>query len=336
MTKATTNIVERCEDVPQRFSFLRCRISHCPSPPILMRWPWNRRSGGATTARPDCQRVPDRSPRMPLRRSRRAPTATSGSPRVGGRQDRQDQPRRHAITEFTVPTANSDPGGITAGPDGNLWFTESARQQDRPDQPAGYAITEFPSPRPAASRSRSRRARTATSGSPSSARQDRPASTPPAQPFTEFTAAPAGSDPAGITTGPDGNLWFTEVDCQQDRRITHRRLPSPSSPCPRRQRPEGSRRARTATSGSPSSAPARSAISRPPAPCSPRSRCRLGANRGSLRPHPTASCTSPSSAPARSLKSPRQAPERAGHRRCRDQRREGSPSDPTATSTSPT
>src|SRR5947209_15279215 len=28
------------------------------------------------------------------------------------------------IREFAIPTASSDPGGITAGPDGNLWFTE--------------------------------------------------------------------------------------------------------------------------------------------------------------------------------------------------------------------
>jgi hypothetical protein len=29
-----------------------------------------------------------------------------------------------SITEFPIPTANSLPGEITAGPDGNLWFTE--------------------------------------------------------------------------------------------------------------------------------------------------------------------------------------------------------------------
>jgi streptogramin lyase len=28
------------------------------------------------------------------------------------------------VTEFPLPTANSIPAGITAGPDGNLWFTE--------------------------------------------------------------------------------------------------------------------------------------------------------------------------------------------------------------------
>jgi virginiamycin B lyase len=29
------------------------------------------------------------------------------------------------ITEFAIPTQNSEPYGITSGPDGNLWFTEA-------------------------------------------------------------------------------------------------------------------------------------------------------------------------------------------------------------------
>ena len=30
------------------------------------------------------------------------------------------------FTEFSIPTANSTPFGITAGPDGNLWFAEQS------------------------------------------------------------------------------------------------------------------------------------------------------------------------------------------------------------------
>ena len=30
----------------------------------------------------------------------------------------------NAISEFAVPTASASPEGITAGPDGNLWFVE--------------------------------------------------------------------------------------------------------------------------------------------------------------------------------------------------------------------
>ena len=29
------------------------------------------------------------------------------------------------LTEFPIPTANPGPGWITAGPDGNIWFTEN-------------------------------------------------------------------------------------------------------------------------------------------------------------------------------------------------------------------
>ena len=40
-----------------------------------------------------------------------------------------------------------------------------------------------------------------------------------AQTFTEFSI-PSGGTPAGITTGPDGALWFTEVDNSKIGRIT--------------------------------------------------------------------------------------------------------------------
>ena len=40
-------------------------------------------------------------------------------------------PTTDKITEFAIPTANSGPVNITAGPDGNLWFTEMRRQDRR-------------------------------------------------------------------------------------------------------------------------------------------------------------------------------------------------------------
>jgi uncharacterized repeat protein (TIGR01451 family) len=51
------------------------------------------------------------------------------------------------ITEFPVPTANSNPFGITVGPDGNLWFTENAVAQIGTINVTSHAITEFPTPR---------------------------------------------------------------------------------------------------------------------------------------------------------------------------------------------
>ncbi len=68
------------------------------------------------------------------------------------------------------------PGGITAGPDGNLWFTE------------GFGV-------PAGSPELARAAigRITLEGA-----------------ITEFPLPQADSAPVGITAGPDGNLWFTE------------------------------------------------------------------------------------------------------------------------------
>src|SRR5271166_3045227 len=41
ITKATTNIVKRCDDVPQKPRFSpNAGFAIRPSPPILMRWPW--------------------------------------------------------------------------------------------------------------------------------------------------------------------------------------------------------------------------------------------------------------------------------------------------------
>ena len=67
--------------------------------------------------------------------SRRAPTATSGSPSCMPSQIGMINPTTHAITEFPRPPPAAEPYGITAGPDGNLWFTELRRRPDRDDQP---------------------------------------------------------------------------------------------------------------------------------------------------------------------------------------------------------
>src|SRR5438067_405640 len=47
------------------------------------------------------------------------------------------------ITEFPIPTPDSDPYVLTAGPDGNLWFTESEANQIGRITPSGE-ISEFP------------------------------------------------------------------------------------------------------------------------------------------------------------------------------------------------
>jgi streptogramin lyase len=49
------------------------------------------------------------------------------------------------FAEFPVPTAGGVPNGITAGPDGNLWFTELNADKIGRITPAGE-IVEFPLP----------------------------------------------------------------------------------------------------------------------------------------------------------------------------------------------
>src|SRR5262245_37775447 len=49
------------------------------------------------------------------------------------------------VTEFSTPTASSSPHGIAAGPDGNLWFTESSSNKIGRITTAGV-ITEFTIP----------------------------------------------------------------------------------------------------------------------------------------------------------------------------------------------
>ncbi len=52
-------------------------------------------------------------------------------------------PTTHAISEFTVPTANAGLYGITPGPDGNLWFTEWRAGKIGMINPTTDAISEF-------------------------------------------------------------------------------------------------------------------------------------------------------------------------------------------------
>jgi len=49
------------------------------------------------------------------------------------------------VTEFPTPTTDSAPWGIAAGPDGNLWFTETNGNKIGRITTSG-TITEFPLP----------------------------------------------------------------------------------------------------------------------------------------------------------------------------------------------
>ncbi len=51
-----------------------------------------------------------------------------------------------SITEFPLPSGSFAPYGITAGPDGNLWFTESGANAIGMINPTTHAISSFTVP----------------------------------------------------------------------------------------------------------------------------------------------------------------------------------------------
>jgi streptogramin lyase len=113
------------------------------------------------------------------------------------------------VSEFTVPTAGSEPRGITAEPDGALWFTEFTSNKIGRITTTG-TISEFPLPTTASvplfitagpddalsfvEFAGNKIGRITTAGTVTA----------------EFPVPTAGSQPFEIAAGPDGGLWFVE------------------------------------------------------------------------------------------------------------------------------
>jgi streptogramin lyase len=125
------------------------------------------------------------------------------------------------VTEFTAGiTGGASPVGITAGPDGNLWFTEYNGNRIGRITPQGV-VTEFSTGISAGARPNGIALGpdgnlwfTETGG-------NRIGRISPAGVVTEFSAGiTGGASLTGITAGPDGNLWFTETSGNRIGRIT--------------------------------------------------------------------------------------------------------------------
>jgi virginiamycin B lyase len=113
------------------------------------------------------------------------------------------------INEYPLPTTAASPSGIVAGPDGNLWVTETGGNKIAQTTPSGI-VTEFST------------GITANAGlggitsgpdgnlwfTESTANQI--GRITPAGVVTEYGGLTANAGPTQITPGPDGNLWFTE------------------------------------------------------------------------------------------------------------------------------
>ncbi len=115
--------------------------------------------------------------------------------------------------EFPIPTADSLPIGIAAGPDGALWFTESAGNKIGRITTAG-SITEFPIPTTGG-------ANLITAGPDGNlwfTASNKIGRVTTAGAITEFPVPNGGL--YAIAVGPDCNLWFTEQDADKIGRIT--------------------------------------------------------------------------------------------------------------------
>ena len=130
------------------------------------------------------------------------------------------------IVEFPIGASgtNAHPNGITAGSDGNMWFT-----RDTTDLPNGvtkvsriltaspntiteFALTDGSNPEGITSGPDGNLwfVESFNSGTPRIGRMD-PRAVDPATTLTEFTAGLTNhASPDGIASGCDGNLWFTE------------------------------------------------------------------------------------------------------------------------------
>ena len=152
--------------------------------------------------------IPNKSLSMPGSASKIGRVATDGT-----------------ITEFVLPTATSFPSGITAGPDGAMWFVETNSSKIGRITTDG-TITEFPISFPASPTLPTGAAGAITVGSDGALWF--PVGDVPSQgvgigtavvgriatdgTMTAFTISNGGV-PEGIAAGPDGALWITGSAC---------------------------------------------------------------------------------------------------------------------------
>jgi virginiamycin B lyase len=136
-----------------------------------------------------------------------------------------------AIDEFPLP-AGTQPGGITAGSDGALWFLEEGPSSIGRITTGGavtghFAVNAAAAPPDVSSLDQ------ITLGPDGNLWFTQPADdqigrmTIPSGAVTEYNVPNADNEPEGITVGPDGAIWFTAAGRDKIGRIP---VPPPSTP----------------------------------------------------------------------------------------------------------
>jgi streptogramin lyase len=145
---------------------------------------------------------------------RRPPPATVFRPRL------EDLEARLLLSIYEFPASRyASPVGITAGPDGNLWFTERDANRIGVMSPDGTLLAEYQVP---TSNSAPEFIVAGPDGNVwfTEWRAGKIARITPDGAITEFPTPTPNSAPTYITAGPDGNLWYTEYYASQIGVIT--------------------------------------------------------------------------------------------------------------------
>jgi virginiamycin B lyase len=131
------------------------------------------------------------------------------------------------ITHYPVPTAASDPSGITEAPGAGLWFTEFTANNIG-QITLGGVVTEYPGA--GAGPSAITAARDGALWFTEAGANSIGRITTGAIITNHFPVPTPGSDPSDVTTGPDGALWFTEFLGDKVGRIEIAPPPPPPPP----------------------------------------------------------------------------------------------------------
>jgi len=130
-----------------------------------------------------------------------------------------DGPPPPAITfdEFDIPSP-SQPGWITGGPDGQIWFTHQSTAPSAISK-VGVQGTPFALYTTSITNTGPRGITPGPDGNVWYTKQGGIGRMQPNGTSTEY-GVPNGGDSAGITLGPDGNLWFTQELNNRISRVT--------------------------------------------------------------------------------------------------------------------